>query len=166
MKYSTIFVALFAMLSQAQAAEISIYRGFYSTHIINSYSKTLAYTSGEELKIESEFNNDNDLMSIKINNFLFGHMINSYENESYFIGWQPRCFTWNNFYVEAGFMAISGYTKGSLGEYPLTIGGDNYNDEQITFAPIFSAGYSITNHLSAQVNNMGSAFNVGLRFDF
>ena len=141
---------ILTLLPSLSLADVSIYRGLATTHLFvdNSY-----------------FNNDNGVTIVKVDDFLVGTMKNSYNEDGYFIGWQPRIYKRGRFESYLGLTMVQGYRRWQLPYYRSTY--DNYKDKVTTILPVGLISYSLTNNVALQINNMaGIVVNAGVRIDF
>jgi hypothetical protein len=145
-------IILFLILSSSAMADLSIYRGFVTTHLFmdNSY-----------------FNNDNKVTIIKYHDVLAGNMINSYGEKGTLIGWQPKVFQNGRYEVYAGAVMVQGYRRWQLPYMKPGATFDERMEHVTTVLPITSLSYSLNQHIALQANLMaGVVFNAGVRLDF
>lgn len=142
---------LLALLPLSCLAEVSIYRGLATTHLFidNSY-----------------LNNDNAVTILKLDDVLVGTMTNSYGEDGYFLGYQPKVYSTGRLEVYAGLTIVEGYKRWQLPYYRKLNDGNAF-DKVISAFPVISASYSVTDSVAIQLNSMaGFILNAGVRLDF
>ena len=141
---------LLLILSTGAFADVSLYRGFGTTHLFMD---------------NSHLNNNNGVTALMVDNLVFGAMVNSFGEQGHFIGYQPKIVDGAKVDVYAGLAVVGGYRRWQL--LYINYNQDNWNEKVVVYMPIVSANYPLTDNISFQVNNMALfVLNAGLRIDF
>ena len=141
---------ILALLITTAAADVSIYRGLATTHLF--MDNTL-------------LNNSNAVTVVKVDDLLAGTMLNSYGEDGYFVGYQPKVYDSGRWEVYAGAVAVQGYRRWQLPYLRST--QQNYLEKVTAVAPVVSVSFDLIDAVSIQCNNMSLVVvNCGLRVDF
>lgn len=138
------------ILSTGAFSDVSLYRGFGTTHLF----------------MDNEYlNNNNGVTAIMVGDVALGAMTNSFGEDGYFVGYQPKVKDGAYIDVYAGLAVVTGYRRWQL----LYVNYDemNYNEKVVVYMPIISASYALNEHIELQVNNMALfVLNAGIRVNF
>lgn len=119
----------------------SLYYGYKSHHWF-----TVDYT-----------NSTHHLVALRYKSLMFGRFDNSYDRETYFIGFQKDFFTYENLKVEGAFGIMRGYTS---------CFGDGDNTTNICPMAALSVSYSFGYDLKPILYQLGDATVDGVKYDF
>jgi hypothetical protein len=142
---------LSCLLCGSAFGDVSVYEGFLTAHLFTG---------------SAGLNNNNSVTIVKVDNVMFGGMVNSYGEVGGLLGYQHRAYRRGRVEVFAGLTLVSGYRRWQLPHFKTAAAGSE-NDKVLVLLPLVSASFYLTDTVSVQGNLMaGVVFNVGIRKDF
>lgn len=128
--------------------------GLHTLHLPGACNDTTCY----------QFNTDNELFAVQIENVILGRMKNSYNLDSAVFGYADS-YRWNKWAVNYGAVLVTNYPEDVL---PWEKGYPYFDlDNRQTLAlPYFGTSYYATEFISVETTFQGSAFNLGVAAHF